>query len=169
MRAPSIRLFLSVLAGISVALLLAACSSKASPSDGNGEVTTYVGDFGWVCADSVSCQDVFDLDLTVGTTLSLRVNAVSQGSVAQIALYGPGVQLGGINLLTGDASELRCISASNCSLYTAGEHVDGFPIAQTGTYRLAITRDWGASCGGSGTYQLNISRFAGLPRARPDH
>jgi hypothetical protein len=104
----------------------------------------------------VTCQDVYDLDLTTRSVLTIRVSNVSIGSVSQLAPYGPGVALGGVNLLTGTTNELRCTDIHDCSAYTAGEHVDAFTANQSGKYRLAVTQDWGASCEGAGTYRLDV-------------
>lgn len=112
---------------------------------------------GWNCADGVSCQDVYDIDFTVGSVVSFSVHDVSSGSVSQIALYGPGVPLDGTNLFTDDTNELRCTSGEGCDSYTAGEQYNDYIIPSTGTYRFAVTRDWGYSCDASGTYILTIT------------
>jgi hypothetical protein len=120
-------------------------------------VTAYGGNLGWSCLSTQSCQDVFDFEMEAGSVLSIRISNVSAGSVAQIALYGPGTPLGGINLLTGNNKELRCTTGADCNGYTAGEQVTGFTLSQTGVYRLAVTRDWNNSCDPSGTYRVDIS------------
>ena len=148
---PSPRNALSML---SLGLILACGSDSTDNDDG---VTSFGADYGWICASGINCQDVFDLQLTAGSVLTIRVTNVSSGSVAQLALYGPSVALGGVNLLTTTTKELRCLAGAGCSTFTAGEHVDAITVTQTGTYRLAITRDWGTSCGGTGTYRLDVT------------
>jgi hypothetical protein len=104
----------------------------------------------------VNCQDVFDFSVTAGSVLTIRVTNVAPGSASQIALYGPGAALGGMNLLTGTTNELRCTVAASCNLFTGGEQKVGVAAAQTGTYRIAVTRHWGLSCGSTGTYLLEV-------------
>jgi len=121
------------------------------------EETSFDETFGWNCATSVSCQDVFDVTLTAGTTVSFEAKDTTGGSVLQIALYAPGTALGGTNLFTASTDELRCNYVSGCTNNTAGQTVSGFAVGTTGVYRLAVTRDWGSSCGGAGTYHLVIT------------
>jgi len=120
------------------------------------DVKTYEADYGWNCASGVDCQDVFELELEKGAKLNFKVGTVSAGSAAQIALYAPSVALGSINLFTMSAKELRCNAGKSCSDFTAGETISGFVVPQSGTYLLAITREWGTSCGGTGTYKLTL-------------
>lgn len=140
-------------------VLLSSVSSckKSSPTTPSDNVTSFSGTFGWTCSSGVNCQDVFDFTITAGSVLTVRVNNVSAGSASRIALYGPGTSLGGTNLLTGTTSELRCTNATNCDLFTGGEQKVGLTVNQTGTYRLAVTRDWGVSCGATGTYRVELA------------
>jgi len=133
-----------------------ACGSSDAdaPSDG---VTSFSGNYGWACASSTDCQDVFDFRIEPGSVITIKVNNVSSGSVSQLALYAPGVVLGGVNLLTGNSRELRCTSASACEGFTAGEQVSSYAVAAGGTYRIAVTREWDSSCGGTGTYRLAVT------------
>jgi hypothetical protein len=140
-----------------VLLALAACSSGDNQGPGNPVVTSYGGSLGWVCLSGQNCQDVFDFTIDAGSVLTIRVSNVSAGSVAQMALYAPGVAPGGTNLLTGTTRELRCTTGADCNLFTAGEHVDSYTAAVAGTYRLAVTRNWSNSCSGSGTYRLDVT------------
>lgn len=138
-------------------LAVAAACSDDSTNGGNPPITDFTGDFAWSCADGESCQDVFEFQVTAGTQLFIEVTQVSAGSVSQIALYGPGVPLGGTNLLTGTTNELRCTVAGDCGGYTAGESVGPVVLAASGTYRVAVTRDWGFSCANDGTYHLQVT------------
>ncbi len=96
------------------------------------------------------------MTLKSGQNVTFTVNNVTGGSVAQIALYGPGTALGGINLFNGTTKETRCNAGSgNCDTYTAGEK-QTIKINSTGTYRFAVTRDWDTSCGADGTFALVI-------------
>lgn len=146
-----------------ILVLALGCSSSSSPNNPTPPgATTFSGDFGWTCASGVNCQDVFDFTVTAGSVLNVRVSNVSDGSASQVALYGPGVALGGTNLLTGTNNELRCITAPSCSSYTAGEQKVGVTAATTGTYRLAVTRNWGISCGATGTYNVQLTSNVGF-------
>jgi hypothetical protein len=110
----------------------------------------------WACDTGVSCQDVFDIAFSPGSTVTFSATETTGGSVLHVALYAPGVALGGTNLFTGTTAELLCNYVSGCNSNTAGQTVSDFVIPTSGVYRLAITRDWGTSCGGSGTYRLII-------------
>jgi hypothetical protein len=143
--------------GFAAVSVLVACGG-GDDTNGPQGVTSFTGNYGWTCAPTgTNCQDVFNFTVTAGSVFTIRVNTVSSGSVAQLALYGPGVSLGGVNLLTGTTKELRCTTGGDCNLFIAGEHVSAITLSQAGTYRLAVTRDWGNSCGGTGTYHLEVT------------
>lgn len=148
------RLMLIRSSALAATVIALACSGDTG---GPAGVTSFGGNFGWVCLQSQNCQDVFNLSVMAGTALNIRVTNVSSGSVSQLALYGPGVALGGINLLTGTMAERRCTAGEGCVDFTAGEQVLNYTATETGTYRLAVTRDWGWSCGGQGTYRLDVT------------
>lgn len=136
-----------------LASLTSGCGSPAAP---NG-TTSYTKSLGWTCASGVDCQDVFDFQMTAGTTVTFKVTNVSSGSVAELALYGPGSALSGTNLFTGNATAVLCNVGASCDNNTAGQAIENFAITHTGTYRLTVTRNWGFSCGGSGTYDLSVT------------
>jgi hypothetical protein len=142
--------------GLGFSSIALACGSDDTdePSDG---VTSFTGSFGWTCASSTDCQDVFDFNFEAGSVITIRVNHVSPGSASQLAFYAPGVALGGVNLLTGNSKELRCTSASACDGFTVGEQLNSYAVAVGGSYRIAVTREWGSSCGGTGTYRLEVT------------
>ncbi len=113
--------------------------------------------YGWECTNPDNCQDVFDIEFQAGSVLDIQATEVTGGSVLQIALYAPGVDLGGLNMFTENEAELRCNWVNGCDNNTDGQSVFDFHIPQDGVYRLAITRHWGHSCGGTGTYRLIIN------------
>lgn len=104
---------------------------------------------GWVCVEPEDCQDVFDVMIEAGTEVTVAVTQVTGPSVVRLALYGPGMPLGGLNLLTNSTNDRRCALANASDSATA--------LAEsTGTYRVAVGRDWGFSSGASGTYTLDV-------------
>lgn len=152
-------LVVCVCAGLSVTLAFGCSISSDDPDSPLAPtgITSYNTNSSWSCATGVSCQDVYDFTMTAGSVITVGVSNVTGNSVSQLALYGPGIALGGNNLLTGTNSELRCTSVASCSGYAAGEQKTGVILTQTGTYRVAVTRDWGKSCGSSGNYRLDLT------------
>lgn len=104
----------------------------------------------WACTVSESCQDVFDIGLRAGSTLSAEATAVTGASVVRLAAFAPGEPLSGTNLWTGSALDYSC----------GGQNADAasppLSIAADGTYRIAFGRDWGTSAGGSGNYTASL-------------
>jgi len=104
----------------------------------------------WACTVLESCQDVFDIGLRSGSTLSAEVSAVTGASVVRLAAFAPGEPLSGTNLWTGSALDYSC----------GGQNGDASPpplsISADGTYRIAFGRDWGTSAGGSGNYTASL-------------
>lgn len=142
-----------------IALLIMSSFSckKQESEDFIAEKTkSYTGSHGWKCASGTDCQDVFELELKKGAKVDFKIGSVSDGSVAQIALYAPNTALGTTNLFTLSLNELRCNTGTDCGDYTEGEAVNAFIAPQDGRYLLAITREWGTSCGGEGTYELSL-------------
>jgi hypothetical protein len=141
-----------------IGLLLVSCGDDDSttPSGGTTKKTSFDHSYGWSCASGESCQDVFDVSLPAGATVTFTVTDVTGDSIVQLALYGPGEPLGGTNHFTGSVAELRCNYIDGCDTKPDGQAMTFFGIPAAGTYRLAITRDWGESCGSSGTYRLLI-------------
>lgn len=141
---------------VAVLATFAASCGKKTPTTPSG-TTSFSTNAGWTCASGTDCQDVFDITVTAGSVLTIRVTNVSDGSVSQLALYGPGVALGGTNLLTGSTKESFCRAGTGCSDFTGGEQALNVLAAAAGTYRVAVTRNWGKSCGSSGTYKLDVT------------
>lgn len=105
---------------------------------------------GWSCGSGVSCQDVYDLTLLGGTTVTIAVTGVSGSSVVRLAAFGPGVAPSGDDLLTGRSSDRMCVGQNASDTVT-------FRARDEGTYRIAVGRDWGSSAGASGSYTLSIT------------
>jgi len=143
-------------AGLGFSGLTLACGAD-DPGEPDDGVTRFDANYGWTCASSTNCQDVFDFGIAAGSVITIRVNNVSSGSVSQLALYAPGVALGGVNLLTGNTNELRCSAGSSCEAFTGGEQVSSYAVVTAGTYRIAVTREWDTSCGSTGTYHIELA------------
>ncbi|MCB9082346.1 MAG: hypothetical protein H6555_11620 [Lewinellaceae bacterium] len=139
---------------LSMALLVTACQ-KEDHSPG-GETEHFEQVYSWKCSSGQNCQDVFDFVFKKGMKVDFRVSNVTDGSVAQIALYAPGVALGGTNLFTGTTKELLCNLQADCSKNQNGQAVTSFTIPTDGTYRFAVSRNWGYSCGSTGNYRLMV-------------
>src|SRR5262245_4873934 len=137
---------------VSCAFLLMAIATSCNDDNSSGtqKIDDYSIDGGWTCAVGVSCQDVYDIGLDAGTQLSIAVTSVTGNSVVRLAAFAPGVALNGINLLTGGQVDRQCVGQNICdSLVVAA--------SASGTYRIAIGRDWGQSAGASGTYHLHLT------------
>lgn len=139
------------------ALLLLSGLLVSCDNSGSGVDYEYTNSSSWSCGVGEACQDVFDIVFDEGSVVTFTVHNVSEGSVSQIALYGPEVALGGTNLFTSSTDELRCREGVGCNDYTGGESVTAFIISDSGSYRFAITRNYDNSCGTSGTYDINIT------------
>ena len=154
---------ISVILSVSALMFLGCGGDNNNPtSAGPTTLKHYDKSDGWSCADAVTCQDVFDIKFSAGSTVTFKATDITGDSVVEVALYAPGDNLGGTNLFTGTANEYRCNYVYGCSSNTAGQTVSNFAINTTGVYRLAITRDWGDSCSNDGTYRLIIDSDKGF-------
>ncbi len=104
---------------------------------------------GWDCLFSESCQDVFEIYLEAGSTLTVTHDQITGDSVSRLAAFAPGVPLSGVNLFWGTARDVACSGQDGSQSYTT-------QISQTGTYQVAVGRDWGASAGSAGTYRVSF-------------
>jgi hypothetical protein len=139
-----------------LALIVMSCSDDENTVAPPALITHYDQVHGWTCAQSVDCQDVYNIDFTAGTIVGIGVVDLTDNSIAQMSLYAPGVPLGGINLFTGTENEHLCNTIGDCNAMP-DQVVTDLALAQGGVYRLAVTRNWGESCGGTGTYRLVIN------------
>lgn len=105
----------------------------------------------WDCAFNETCQDVFELELTAGSTLTVDVTSITGASVPRLALFAPGDDLDGVNLLTGATLDRECVGQDEDDGFA------DFAVTTSGTYLLAVGRDWGSSAGFSGSYALDVS------------
>jgi len=110
----------------------------------------------WNCSAGESCQDAFSLSLETGSRLALAATELTGNSVPRFALHAPGVPLGDINLLTNTTEDRECVGQDQ------DDRPPAYPVRETGTHTLALTRDWGSSAGASGSYALSISAGEGV-------
>ena len=116
---------------------------------------TYLASGAWTCGAGISCMDVFDFELEPGTALTVEVFGITGSSVPRLALFGPGVALNGLNLLTGANLDRECVGQNTADTFT-------IDLVEGGVYRLAAGRDWGSSAGAAGTYQLMVGADQGF-------
>ena len=165
----------TILAAGVLVLFLSGCHMfNTDPGGGVGELglltppasTTEQITGDWDCQTATdttsSCQDVYEVQLSAGTTLNFGTSEVGGNTASQIAIYGPGDTVGGINLLTGLAMAFRCTPTANCGAHGAGESYSGFVVPTTGVYQFAVIRHHGASCGWTGTYTASLDASAGF-------
>jgi len=153
------RLAVSLLTFVLIVIMTAGCSDDEECNCPTASCPDLIfeGEYGWVCGTSEDCQDVFEIDFKANSLVTFAATDVSTGSIVQVALYAPGVALGGTNLLTGSTNEYRCgYISGTCSENEHGQLINDFLIPSAGTYRFAVTRDWGNSCGSDGTYKLMV-------------
>lgn len=150
------------LKGILIVLAFASVSAcKDNDSDSTPDIYTFKTTTNWVCSAN-HCQDVWEVYLLEGTKASFSISDLTDGSIGQIALYGPNVTLGGTNLFTGTNNELSC-SPEGCKNGAAGVSAE-YTATVTGTYKFAATRNRGRSCGFEGNYTLKIISNSKKPK-----
>jgi len=108
------------------------------------------GDGSWNCILGQSCQDVYEFSVDESGSAIIRVDSITGRSTLGMALYGPEENLGGLNLLTNNSDDLECLRQN-------ARFEDTVPLSAPGTYKLAVTRDWGSSSGFNGTYTLTLA------------
>lgn len=104
----------------------------------------------WSCNLGDSCRDVYEIDLVAGSELEVTVDSVTGNSVPILALYAPRQGSAGTNLLTNETSDRECVGQD------ANDGASNFIVPTTGTYRIAVGRDWGNSAGFDGTYRMTV-------------
>jgi hypothetical protein len=155
---------LSRLALITLAAAIVACGDDNSTSPGAATIKTFSQAETFACPDNTNCQDVFDMHFEAGSNVMFMAYKTTGGSIVQLALYAPGTALGSTNLFTNTANEYRCGPVTDCDSQPAGQMVASYIIPKTGTYRFAVTRDWAESCGGDGTYTVEITSDKGFTK-----
>jgi hypothetical protein len=103
----------------------------------------------WACAISVSCQDVFDFNTLVSTTVTVAVSGVTGNSVVRMAVFD-GSALNTTNRLNGNLADRKCAAQNANDSATSAS-------LPAGLHRIAIGRDWNTSSGASGNYAVTIT------------
>lgn len=106
------------------------------------------------CHIGQSCQDVYEFDFEADTEMLFDIKNITGSSVIRYAIYAPGIDLGGDNLLNETIYEVKCTDKDKSIS-------DAVTIKTAGVYKLTVTRDWGLSSGLSGYYTLEV--FATKP------
>lgn len=104
----------------------------------------------WSCNPDESCQDVYEIGLTEGSSIGAIVRNVTGSSVVRAALFDPGAKLSGINRYTDDTTDFACFAAGEEATYPP------IPVNTGGVHQLAIGRDSAASSGDMGSYDLRV-------------
>ena len=105
----------------------------------------------WNCTAGESCQDVYEVYAPPMSTWTIGLANVTGSSNGRLAVYAPGIALGGFDIITGTGDEASCFGQD------MNEQFAGIPISAGGVYRVAVTRDFGTSAGDSGSFDLVIS------------
>jgi hypothetical protein len=103
----------------------------------------------WTCAAGVSCQDVFDFNTLVSTTVTVAVSGVTGNSVVRMAVFD-GSALNTTNRLNGNLADRKCAAQNANDSATSAS-------LPAGLHRIAIGRDWLTSGGASGNYAVTIT------------
>lgn len=132
--------------------MLSSCSSDDDATTAVPEVgeRLFETNGSWTCELGESCQDVYDIEMTAGSRVSLTVSNVTGSSVVRLAIHAPNDNLGGINLLTGTAEDIECSGQDESYSFS------NIMLSQDGVYKFVVTRDWGSSAGFDGNYRLTI-------------
>ncbi|MBL8021482.1 MAG: hypothetical protein JNM27_17555 [Leptospirales bacterium] len=129
-------------------------ASSSSGSSSTGTAGPFVFNSGWNCAASTDCQDVYDFTITnpiASDTLTVAATAITGSSAIRLAVFAPGSGLNGVNQINGGTTDHRCVP------FNTNDTVNVTGQTLTGTYRVALGRDWNNSGGNSGTYTLTVS------------
>lgn len=130
-----------------IATALVTACSKDNTDPGR---TVFEKSGNWVSPVGESCRDVYAIEFSKGTRLSIQVSEITGSSVAQLAIYGPNSLIGGANILTGNTNELSCGGQN------ATESVVNVQIVESGVHQISVSRNFGSSAGTTGDYKLTI-------------
>jgi len=127
--------------------ILCSCNDEADPGP---QIYEYEGS--WTSIPGEPTQDVLVFNLKKEADYHLEITDITGASDVKMAVYPPGIPLGGVNLLTFDVQEYNCIWGA--AGRDADESVE-FTAPLNGSYQITATRDWDHSSEGlEGTYKL---------------
>lgn len=112
---------------------------------------------GWNgCGAGAKCRDTYTLRLAEGTDVQVQLDDVQGDSWARLTVNGPDQGADGTNVLTGAAADL-------CATGQDAPFDERLVPDRTGTWTIAVTRDWAASGGSVGTYRLRVGVRGTVP------
>ncbi len=141
---------------ILLAVLFANCSKNDDPIV-NESLTLFEAIEEWHCDLGETCEDIYQFEFTEGTRISISVEAVTGRSVVSLDLSAEFGQYGGPNLLNAGK-----ITYHGCTGQNENVSLTNILVSETGTYNLAIARDWGLSAGFDGAYKLTVISDTGF-------
>ncbi|MDO5977653.1 hypothetical protein [Flavivirga spongiicola] len=133
-----------------LAVLFANCSKDDDTHIDEG-VTLFETTEEWNCNLSETCEDIYQFKFKKGSRISISIENVTGKSVVSLDLSANFGEFGGPNLLTQGK-----LTYYGCTTQDESVAIVNIYISETGTYNLAIARDWGLSAGFGGTYRLTI-------------
>ena len=141
---------LNILLVVSI-LAFTSCSNDddATPID-NG-ITSFELDGSWNCEFGETCEDMYQFEFKEGSRISISIEEVTGSSAVSLNLSVDFGELANPNLLNEGS-----LSYYGCTGQDEEISISNIIISETGTYNLAIARDWGLSAGFDGTYKLTI-------------
>ncbi|MDY8135086.1 PPC domain-containing protein [Aquimarina sp. 2201CG5-10] len=131
-------------------IVLTSCSKDDDVPVETG-ITLFEEQGEWNCELSQTCEDIYQFELKEGSRISISIEEVTGLSVVSLDLSADFGQFGGPNLLNEGA-----ITYYGCTVQDEEISITNILISETGTYNLAVARDWNLSAGFDGTYTLVI-------------
>ncbi len=134
-------------------IFFASCSSDddATPTPVDPGITLYEKEGEWNCELGDTCEDIYQFEFKEGSRISISIDDITGSSAVSLDLAADFGQFGGPNILNEGA-----LSYYGCTGQDEEVSLANILIDETGTYNLAIARDWGLSAGVNGKYKLTI-------------
>ncbi|MCW7464417.1 hypothetical protein [Leptospira levettii] len=131
-----------------ISLVNSANTNTKSPANTLPPISSYSFSGDWNC--SVNCQDVFEVDVLANGNYGFNVSSVTNSSVLRWSFMAPAIPLNGTNLFNSLTNDTMCYGQD------IGDN-RSYSTSALGKYQLTIGRDYGASAGTQGTYNLSIT------------
>ncbi|GAA4273305.1 PPC domain-containing protein [Aquimarina gracilis] len=132
-------------------IFFVSCSNDDDATPVDTGVTLFEKEGEWDCEIGHTCEDIYQFEFKEGSRISISIDNVTGSSVVSLDLAADFGQFGGPNILNEGA-----LSYYGCTGQDGEVSLANILISETGTYNLAIARDWGLSAGFDGTYKLII-------------